>query len=62
MPLYKYVATATSREEHSESGTVVARTEEEAKKKLKQLRFDQIQVKKVAGLMGLVGQFTANIK
>lgn len=62
MPLYKYVATETSREEHSESGTVVARTEEEARKKLKQLRFDEIHIKKVAGLMGLVGQFTANIK
>lgn len=62
MPLYKYVATATAREDHSESGTVVARTEEEARKKLRQLRFDQVQVKKVAGLMGFVGQFTANIK
>jgi hypothetical protein len=41
---------------------VVARTEEEARKKLRQLRFDQVQVKKVAGLMGFVGQFTANIK
>lgn len=62
MPLYKYLATATSGEDHSESGTVVARTEEEAKKKLKQLRFDQIHIKKVAGLMGFVGQFTANIR
>lgn len=62
MPLYKYVATTTSREEHSESGTIVARTEEEAAKKLKQLRFDRVQLKKVAGLMGFVGQFTANIR
>jgi len=62
VPLYKYVATETSREEHSESGTVVARNEEEAKNKLKQLRFDQVRIKKVAGLMGLVGQFTANIR
>lgn len=62
MPLYKYVATATSGEDHSEGGTVVARTEEEAKKKLQKLHFDQIRLKKVAGLLGFVGQFTANIK
>jgi len=63
VPLYKYVATATSGEDdQSERGTVVARTEEEAKKKLKQLRFDQIHIRRVAGLMGFVGQLTANIK
>lgn len=62
MPLYKYVATANTGEDHSESGTVVARTEEEAKKKLKGLHFDQIHLKKVMGLMGLMGQLTANIK
>jgi len=62
VPLYKYVATATSMEEQSESGTVVARNEEEAKNKLRQLRFDKIHIRKVAGLRGLVGQFTANIR
>lgn len=62
MPLYKYVATASSREEHTESGTIVAKTKEEATKKLNQLKFDRVQLRKVAGLMGLVGQFTANIR
>jgi len=49
-------------EENVESGTVVADNEEQAKKKLKSLRLDGIQLKKVGGLMGLVGRWTADIR
>jgi len=62
VPLYKYLAMASSGEEHTESGTIVADSEEEATKKLQELKFDRVQLKKVAGLKGLVGQFTANIR
>lgn len=60
MALYKY--TAIVREEQRESGTVLAQNEEEARKKLKGLQFQEVHVKKVGGLRGLVGRWVADIK
>ena len=62
MPVFRYKATTNLQEENVESGTVVADNEEQAKKKLKSLRLDGIQLKKVGGLMGLVGRWTADIR
>lgn len=60
MTLYRY--TASAREEHTESGTVLANSVEEAQKKLKALQFQKVHIKKVGGLMGLVGRWVADIK
>lgn len=58
--LFKY--TATSREDQAEKGMILASDEEEAKRKLRALRFEQVRVKPVRGIMGLMGRFVANIK
>jgi len=62
VPLFRYVVSMTAREEYAESGTILASSEEEAKKKLKALKFDQIRVKRVEGLKGVLGRFRATIK
>jgi len=62
MPTYRYTASASSREDHTESGTILADSEEEAKKKLKGYRFDQIHLRRVGGVAGLLGRWTATIK
>ena len=62
MPLFKYRGVQSAREDYTESGTVVAQSEEDAKRKLKALRFDQIHVRRLGGFKALVGRFTANIR
>lgn len=62
MPVFRYKATTNLEEEHVESGTVLADSEEQAQKKLKSLRLEDVQLKKVRGLMGLVGRWTADIR
>ena len=62
MPVYRYTASASSREDHTESGTILADSEEEAKNKLKALRFDKTHLKRVGGIAGLFGRWTATIK
>lgn len=62
MPVYKYKATTNLQEEHVESGTVVAESEEQAKQKLRSLRLEGIQLRRVTGVMGLVGRWTADVQ
>ena len=62
MALYRFNAETKSREEHMESGTIVAQSKEDAKKKLKALQFVHIYVKRVGGVKGFFGKFTAGIK
>lgn len=58
--LFKY--TASTGEDHMERGTVIAQTEDEAKKKLRAMQFQTIYVKSVNGFMGWLGRWTADIK
>ncbi len=60
--LYRYTAAMSTREDHTEKGTVRAVSEKDAKKKLKALRFDRIHIRKVNGLRSVFGQLTATIK
>ena len=60
--LYKYTVTYKNREDFMESGTVVAKDEDEAKTKLKRLDFDRVKLKKQVGISALFKQFTADIK
>ena len=62
MPLFRYTAAMSNREENSESGTILAHSEEDAKKRLRELRFDEIRVKRVKGIKGVIGRLTATIR
>jgi len=60
--VFKYSATRKEREEHVESGTVVARNESEARDKLKRLSLDEIRLKKVGGISGFLKRISADIR
>lgn len=62
MAVYRYSAINSKREEYTEKGTIVATSEDDARKKLKAFNFDEIRLKKVGGVAGLLGKFTADIK
>ena len=62
MALYRYSAGMKSREDLTESGTIVAQSEVEAKKKLEALKFDHIRLRKMQGWKAFVGQFRPTIK
>ena len=62
MPVYEYKASAKDREEHTESGKVVARDEADARAKLKPLQFERIKLKRLSGLDAFFSKFTADIK
>jgi hypothetical protein len=62
MALFRYSVWTSACEENNESGTIVAASEEEAKRKLRALKFDHIHIRRVDGLKALIGQFTASIK
>ena len=62
MSLYKYTVVLSEREDHVESGTVVAKDKTEAAKKLQRLDFPNPHLKQVKGISGLVGRFTADVK
>ena len=58
--VFKY--TASSREDHTESGTVLAHSEKEAESKLRMLDFNKVTLKRVGGFHALWGRLTANIR
>jgi len=53
---------ATTREDCTESGTVLAEDERAAQKKLEALQFQKVQVKKVGGFRALIGRWVADIR
>jgi type II secretory pathway component PulF len=59
--VFKYTATTVG-EEHTETGTIVAEDESQARKKLKSMKFEQIHLKKLNGLSSLLNRFTATIR
>lgn len=62
MAVFQYTAVDKRREDHVESGTVVAQNEDEARKKLQRLNFDVLRVKKMKGLSSILKSFTADIR
>ncbi|MBI5093991.1 MAG: hypothetical protein HZB26_16310 [Candidatus Hydrogenedentes bacterium] len=62
MAVFEYRASIRKREEYVESGTVVARDEAEAKKKLEQLEFIDIRVKRIGGISGIFKSMTADVR
>lgn len=61
MAVYKYSATIPEREHHEESGTVVARDEEEARGKLRELALNKVHLKKLGTVAAFFAKFTANV-
>lgn len=62
MAVFKYVATDRKREEFTERGTVAARDEKEAEKKLLALNFSDVKLKKMSGVGAIFKQFTADVR
>lgn len=62
MAVFKYVATARKGEEFTERGTVSARNEKEAEKKLYALEFSDVKLKKISGVGAILKQFTADVR
>jgi hypothetical protein len=60
--VFQYTATIQNREEHVESGTVVARDEEDALKKLQRYDLDNAHLRKLGGVSALLKSLTADIK
>ncbi|MFP6582994.1 MAG: hypothetical protein VCD00_10645 [Candidatus Hydrogenedentota bacterium] len=60
--VYKYTVILRDREDSIESGTVFAKDEGEAKKKLKRLDLSNPHLKQIKGFSGFMGRFTADIK
>ena len=62
MAVFRYEATKKLPEDFRELGIVVARDKDEAKAKLKQDGFSEVQLKQIRGLHALWNRFTADIK
>ena len=61
MPVFKFTGLKAEREERHESGTVVARDENEAKEKLSGYAFSKVRLKPLGGISALLGRFTATV-
>ena len=62
MAVFNYTASVRNREEHIETGTVVAQNEREAKEKLAELDFDNIKLRKLGALASFLKQLTADVR
>ena len=62
MSVYKYRIMLMRGEEVTEEGTVIARDEEDAKKKLRALRYREVKLWKLTGLKGFLRQFSADVR
>lgn len=62
MAVFQYTAVDRRREDHVESGTVLAQDEEDARKKLKRLNFEVVRIRKMKGLSGFFRSFTADVR
>lgn len=62
MAVFEYRGCIKKREDYVEAGTVVARDEADAKKKLESLDFVDIRIKRIGGLSGIFKSITPDIK
>jgi type II secretory pathway component PulF len=60
--VFQYSVTLREREDMTETGTVVASSEEEARQKLAQLKIRNPRLKKLTGFKGLLKQFSADVR
>lgn len=62
MAVFRYEGTIRGREEYTESGTAVAKSEEEALQKLRRSGLENISLERLRGLSALVKRFLADVK
>ena len=62
MSVYKYTVVLSEREDVVESGTVVAKDEEEAVKKLTRLDLRNPKLKKMKSISGMFSRLKADVK
>lgn len=60
--VFKYSAVVKNREEMSESGTIVASNEQQAREKLERLDLTDVRLKRISGISGLLKSLTADIR
>ena len=60
--VFEYTAMKREREEHVETGTVVAQSEQDALTKLAQFQYDNVRLRRMGGFKGFLKSFTADIK
>ena len=60
--VFRYTGSVNHGEEHTESGTVVARNRDEALEKLKPFKYDRLSFKRLHGWSALISKFTADVK
>jgi hypothetical protein len=62
MAVFQYNGTVKNREDHEESGTVVAQNETEAKSKLAALNLKSVRLKRLSGVSAFLKKLTADIR
>ena len=62
MAVYKYTAVASNKEQHVETGTVIARDKVDAYHKLRQHNLGDIRLKRIEGMSALFHKMSADIK
>ncbi|MFO7976796.1 MAG: hypothetical protein R6V12_19460 [Candidatus Hydrogenedentota bacterium] len=62
MAVFKYSAVVRNREEMTESGTIVADNEQQAREKLERMDLSDVRLKRIGGLSGLLKSLTADIR
>ena len=60
--VYEYSCTVRDREDFMEFGTVIAGSEDDARMKLRGLRFEHIRLKKLGGISSFLKQFSADVR
>jgi type II secretory pathway component PulF len=62
VPAFQYQAAMRNREDHIETGTIVAANESDARSKLKEMKFVGIRLKRLTGFKALIANLTPDIK
>lgn len=60
--VFRYVASTRQPEEHTETGTVIARDKDDARKKLQPFCYDRVSFKRLTGWSALVGKMKADVR
>lgn len=62
MAVYQYTGVVKNREDFAETGTVLARSEDEARNKLEPFNFREVKLIRLDGIKSFVKQFTADVR
>lgn len=62
MAVFRYTAIDKQREDHSESGTVLALDEAEARQKLVRLNLQVVRIKRMSRVAGFLKSFTPDVR